>query len=199
MAFWIIACSIGEAVGIALVATVYAALDRGLLASAWVWILLAGTWEGLWLGGAQALVLRRFAIQPARWIGFTVLGAVLGYGLSLLGGAGQQGEAAASEPGTLLMLALGAGLGIIMGTLMGALQWLAARGQLVPGYWVAANAAGWAPAMAIIIWAAGAVPEETSLPVIALAGAAAGTAAGCLVGGATAPVLPRREGTGIAD
>ena len=192
MALWIIACSIGEAVGIALVATVYAALDRGLLASAWVWILLAGTWEGLWLGGAQALVLRRFAIRPVRWIGLTVLGAALGYALSLLGGAGQQGEAAASEPGTLLMLALGAGLGIVMGTLMGALQWLAARNRLAPGRWIAANAVGWAPAMAVIIWAAGAVPEGASLPVIALTGAVAGAAAGFCVGSATALVLPRR-------
>jgi len=190
---WIISCGIGEALGIAVVAATYAALDRGLLHQAALPILGAGAWEGLCLGTAQAIVLSRFGVRPLRWIGATMLGAVIGYALSLAGGAGGEGGSAlqASEPAMWLMALLGAGLGVAMGSLLGAVQWLVARRAIGLRAWVIANAIGWAPAMAIVMLAAG-MPERTwSLPLIAGVGAIAGALAGLSVSAATAPVVRR--------
>ena len=93
---WIVACVLGEALGIAAVATTYAAIDRGLLQPGAMWILAAGAWEGLCLGGAQALILKSIGVRPWLWIALTVLGAVVGYALSLFGGAGADGIARTS-------------------------------------------------------------------------------------------------------
>lgn len=188
---WVIACALGEAIGIALVATIYAALDRGLLPGGAVWILAAGAWEGTCLGVAQAAVLRAAGIRPAVWVGATVLGAVIGYALSLIGGAGSTGGDAGAEPPLALLLGLGAAMGVAMGALMGVAQWLGARRKLRPLGWIAANAVGWAPAMSIIMFAAASVQPGWSLGAIALAGAGAGAAAGLLLGAVTSLALPK--------
>jgi len=186
---------LGEAAGIAVVATTYAAVDRGLLAGGALPILAAGAWEGACLGCAQAFVLRRFHVAASRWIGLTLAGAVLGYGLSLLGGAGQGGEAQA-EPSLAMMALLGAGLGIVMGAIMGALQALAGRGQLQARRWIAASMAGWAPAMAALMLGAGSVDASFSLAGIALAGAVSGAVAGLALGAITGFALPAGAGKG---
>lgn len=46
---WVIACAVGEAMGIGVVAATYAAIDRGFQQVAAVWILAAGAWEGICL------------------------------------------------------------------------------------------------------------------------------------------------------
>lgn len=71
---WIAACALAEALGIAVVSITYAAIDRNLVGPAAPWILLAGGWEGLCLGSAQAYFLRRLRISPAFWIGLTIAG-----------------------------------------------------------------------------------------------------------------------------
>ena len=96
---WVAACTLAEALGITVVSVTYAALDRNLIAPAAPWILLAGAWEGLCLGSAQAFFLRRLRINPALWIGLTIAGAIVGYGLSLLGGAGAEDTGSASGHG----------------------------------------------------------------------------------------------------
>jgi hypothetical protein len=186
---WIIACILGEAAGIAVVAATYAALDRGLIQTP-LWILVAGAWEGLCLGALQALVLRRFGVRFGGWLIATVLSAAIGYGLSLVAGAGGAGDSAA-EPGLALLIALGAAMGVAMGALIGAAQWLAAQRALSFARWTNANAIGWAPAMAIIMIAATSVSSDWALPHIALAGALAGAAAGLAVGLATSAALPK--------
>jgi hypothetical protein len=182
---------LGEALGIAAVATTYAAIDRGLLQSEAVWILSAGAWEGLCLGAAQALILRGFGVRPSLWVLLTVLGALAGYALSLVGGAGAGGAAGGGEPSTVLLLGLGAAMGVAMGMLMGVLQWVAARDTIALFPWVGANAVGWAPAMATIMLAATSVDRAWPLHVITLVGAAAGAIAGLFVGAATSFALPR--------
>ena len=186
---WVLACALGEALGIAAVATAYSAVDRGILAPAAPWILSAGAWEGLCLGAAQALILREVGVRPGVWIGLTVLAAVAGYGLSLLGGAG--GAGSGSPPPLAMLLGLGAAMGAVMGALMGALQWAGARDRLSALSWIGANALGWAPAMATIMIAATAVPASWPLYCIALIGSASGAVAGLAVGSATMLALPR--------
>lgn len=190
---WILSCAIGEAAGIAVVASTYAALDRGMLSVAVAWVLAAGAWEGLCLGTAQAMQLRTLEISPSRWIGLTITGALAGYGLSLLGGAGQGGNGGA-EPGLVLVMLAGAGLGLAMGALMGALQWLAAREVMAAKRWILANMAGWAVAMAIILAAASSVSADWPLGWIALAGLISGGLAGAGLGLITAMALPAGAG-----
>ncbi len=187
---WSLACLVGEALGIAVVSTAFAAIDRGLVGQSTTTILAAGAWEGMALGTAQALVLYRIGIDRLSWIAFTIAGAVAGYGLSILGGAGSGGSSG-PEPALWLMALLGAGLGIAMGLLMGALQGIAFKGTISIGRWALANAVGWAPAMAIIIIAAGLPDYDWELPYIAMLGAAAGALAGLCVGLVTAIPLSR--------
>jgi hypothetical protein len=186
---WVLACALAEALGIAVVATTYSAVDRGVLAPAAPWILGAGAWEGLCLGAAQASILRTLGVRPGIWIALTVLAAAAGYGLSLVGGAG--GAAGASAPPLGVLLGFGAVLGAVMGVLMGAIQWVGARGKLKVFNWIGANALGWAPAMTAIMLAATSAPGSWPLYCIALTGAGIGAIAGILVGAATMLALPQ--------
>lgn len=188
---WIISNAVGEGIGIALVATVYAALDRQLLSGSTLPILVAGAWEGLCLGCAQAWILRSAGIEPKRWIALTVIGAALGYGLSLLGGAGQAEAADQAEPSIGLIMMLGAALGLFMGALMGGIQSIGAGGILSRKHWILANLIGWAPAMAVIMFGASVVDRSMTLGAIALAGAASGGSAGALLGAITQTALPK--------
>lgn len=189
---WIMACTAGESAGIALVATVYAALDRGLLAHAALPVLAAGAWEGLCLGGAQALALRRVGVAVSPWIGLTMLGAVIGYGLSLLGGAGS-GGADTPEPPFWLVILLGVAMGLGMGAVMGGLQWLAARHVLRASRWILASMGGWAAAMAVIMAGASTAQATWPLGLIAVAGAVSGGIAGALLGLITGLALPPKR------
>jgi hypothetical protein len=188
---WVVACTLAEALGITVVSVTYAALDRNLIAPAAPWILLAGGWEGLCLGSAQALFLRRLRVNPALWIGLTVAGAIVGYGLSLLGGAGAEDTGSAYDPPLWMMAVLGAGAGLGMGVAMGVIQMPALRGRLSVKGWIAANAIGWMPAMAVIMAAAGLAERSWSLMQVAFAGGLSGAVAGLCIGAATGVILTR--------
>lgn len=182
---WLGATAVAEMAGIAVVSVTYAAIDRSLLGPAAPWILGAGAFEGLCLGGAQALFLTRLGVRPLPWVALTVAGAALGYALSLAGGAGGQGGEAMAEPPLWMLAGLGALAGLGMGVVMGAIQSLALRRRLPAGRWVLANALGWMPAMAAIMIAAGVAAPGWPLWTVALSGGAAGFVAGACVGVAT--------------
>lgn len=183
---WIALCASGEALGIAAVAPTYATIERWNVQNPALWICVAGAFEGFCLGGAQALSLRRLGINPARWILLTTVGALVGYGLSILGGAGGGGVGeAAYEPPIWMIASLGAALGVVMGVLMGVIQSSALGNAAHTRTWVAANAIGWAPAMAVIMLAASIAGAGWSLEQVAALGAASGAIAGMFVGAAT--------------
>lgn len=191
---WILHCTLGEAAGIAVVALAYAMSSRGLAPPVPA-ILAAGGWEGLCLGLAQGLVLARAGVCVSCWTLATALAALLGYGLSLMGGAGlDTGAAEAPAPPLALMLAGAAAIGAVMGGLMGAAQWNAARRLFTLRRWVVANVAGWAAAMPCIFAGASLVGEDWPLWQIAASGALSGAAAGVLLGFVTSPALPRSVG-----
>lgn len=191
---WIAACAIGEAIGIAAVSLAYAAGDRQYPEFAGGLILAGGLVEGIALGGAQALAAK---LRPVRWIGATVAAALIGYGLSLLaqgaaaGGEGA-GHGAAAEPGILMALFAGAGLGLFMGALFGWLQSLALPAGLSKPGWIVRNIVGWAGAMAIIMLGASLAGADWPLFRVALLGAVSGAGAGGLLGIATKGGLQRR-------
>ena len=187
---WLIACTLAEAVGIAGVGVLFAAVSRGDLAAP-VGILGAGLWEGSLLGLAQALVLRRAGVPPGRWVLATVAMATAGYAGSLAFGAGGPDPAVPPpDPALWVIVAGAAAMGVGMGALMGAAQWMAAREVLSPGRWILGNVLGWTPAMVAIFLPATQVTPTMTYPQIALAGAAGGAVAGLCVGLGTLAFLP---------
>lgn len=187
---WIIATAAGEALGIAGVSLAYAASGRGLVPEAPA-VLAAGAWEGACLGTAQALVLARHGVSAPRWIAATVALAVLGYAGSLAAGAGG-GDPAAAPPPLSLMFAAAAALGAVLGVLMGAAQWFAARPRIAAVPWLWRSTLGWTLAMPAIFAGSAVVTGTWPLAAIALTGAAAGAVAGALLGAVTAPAVPGR-------
>jgi hypothetical protein len=151
-------------------------------------VVAGGLVEGVALGSAQAAGLRRMlpGLDRRRWVLVTVAVAGLGWaGASApaaLGG-GDDGSA----PPLPLVLAGATVLGAGMGAALGAAQATVLRGQVPhPGRWVGANAAAWAPAMAVIFLGAstpsGDWPVAAVLGLGAVTGAAAGTVLGVVTG-----------------
>lgn len=187
---WILACTLAEAVGIAGVAVLFAGASRGVLPSAPA-ILGAGVWEGLCLGLAQALVLRRSGLPVLPWVIVTMIIAVAGYSASLAFGAGGPDPAQPlPDPPLLLLIAGAATMGAGMGVLMGAAQGMIARGILSLAGWVRGNALGWTPAMVAIFLPATLIGADWTLGKVAIAGAASGALAGASLGFATSFFLP---------
>lgn len=195
---WIIACMLAEALGIAGVATAYALDDRGLVGHGALAILAAGAWEGLCLGTAQALLLRRRGARASLWIAATMLGAIAGYGLSLLGRLAEAPapKAESVDPSLGLLVLMGLGMGVAMGALLGAAQATTARRALSIRRWTLANMLGWAPAMAVIMIGAGSAQASWTLLEIAGSGALCGALAGLSVGAATGRALAQEARAG---
>jgi hypothetical protein len=129
-------------------------------------VVAGGLVEGVALGSAQAAGLRRMlpGLDRRRWVLVTVAVAGLGWaGASApaaLGG-GDDGSA----PPLPLVLAGATVLGAGMGAALGAAQATVLRGQVPhPGRWVGANAAAWAPAMAVIFLGAARRPATGRRP-----------------------------------
>jgi hypothetical protein len=162
--------------------------DGGGTSSRWLAlavVVAGGLVEGVVLGLLQGQVLgaRWPQLRRARFVGFTVLVAGIGWAAasapSVL--AGDQNTGAG--PPVVLVVLGGVGLGAVMGPVLGAAQVIPLRGVVVhPWRWIAANAASWPVAMAVIF--AGASTAEGSWSTFALAayGAATGLLAGTALG-----------------
>ena len=151
--------------------------------------MVAGVLNGLLLGGAQALVLRRRGVVVLQWISASVIGGLTGCALLYLIAA-KMGDANYREAALGTNLIVGGGLGFSFGAAIGALQSLGGGGLLSAKHWIAANMAGWAPAMAIIMAGAATVQPMQSLPFVALAGVIVGGIAGIVLGLVTSLALP---------
>jgi len=193
---WILACAIGEAIGIAVVSLGYALGDRVFPEiTAWL-IIAAGAIEGLSLGAAQAAAGRKWGIRAAPWIAATVFAALAGYGLSLVGqGAFSGGESLpqADEPSVILIAAAGAVLGAFMGLLFGAAQSLVLPVGLSRRGWIIRNMIGWTLAMAAIMVAASAAGADWPFWRVSALGAVSGALAGLALGVATRGALQERR------
>ena len=162
---WVAANSAAELLGLGSVAAVgYLVASRvgepqGLpqaLALAGPFVLL-GAFEGWVVGLAQAWVLRRPLPALRGWVGATVVGAAVAWGVGMtpgtimgLGESGASGRPIeVSEPARLM---LAAGLGLVVGPVLAFFQWRRLRICLVrrAAWWLPANAAAWALGMPII-------------------------------------------------
>ena len=90
-----------------------------------------------------------------------------------------------------VVVAGGAGLGLVMGALLGAVQGWALRTHVErPGLWVAASAIAWVPAMAVVFAGATTPGADWSSPRVALLGCLTGAVAGAVLGAVLARCVP---------
>lgn len=164
-------------------------------------VVAGGLVEGLALGAAQGFTLSRYwpALARGRYVAVTVVLAGLGWA------AGSAPSVLASddgwtEPALALMLAGGAGIGLVMGPLLGAAQaWVLRPTVRHPWRWVAANAVAWPPVMAVIFFGASRPEESWSVPAVLGIGAVTGVTAGALLGVLTGAWLPSLDGSSVPN
>jgi hypothetical protein len=158
------------------------------LAGAGVMIVL-GTFEGLVVGLAQWLALRRpFPTMSRRtWVLASAVGAFVAWTLgmipsTLIDFGADAGAAPPAEMSDTLMYTLAAAMGAVLGPILGVPQWLALRRHVRhAAWWVPANAAAWALGMPVVFIGASSAPTG-GLPGLVATGGLTAAAAGAVVG-----------------
>ncbi len=197
-ALWILACALAEAIGMTASAAAARGADGLDGVTALGLVVAGGLVEGTALGVLQAAWLtRRFpGISRPGWALVTILIAGVGWSLasapSALGGV--DGEA----PPAALILVGAAGLGAVMGAVIGAAQALVLRGHVRhPWRWISISAAAWTPAM-VVIFAGATLPDASwSIPVVVALGAVTGLLAGAALGGVSLALLATLDGQSV--
>jgi hypothetical protein len=186
---WILATSIAQIIGLAIVGIVSIVVSHvGYIQGTFT---LIGTLEGIILGFAQWLVLRRYIHHSTRWIIATVVGGLFAWftGLTITAlmalvyaGVSDEAKILGFFKGLFL---LGAG----NGTVLGFCQWLVIKNQIRRSiWWIIANAVAWALGLFVAYLGAGMVEESFSLRT-ALLTVVTGTAMGAVIGGITGTAL----------
>jgi hypothetical protein len=186
---WILATSIAEIIGLAIVAIVSLVASRtGYIQGTFT---LVGILEGIVLGFAQWLILRRYIHHSTRWIIATAIGGLFAWftGLTIsevmaivYEGVSDVHKTQAFFKGLIL-------LGAALGTILGFCQWLVIKDQIrFSTWWIFANAIAWSLGLFIAYVGAGMVEENFSLQT-ALLTTVTGTAMGGVIGGVTGATL----------
>lgn len=193
---WILSCTLAEALGIGAAATA-AVLARGSPSLELGAVVAAGAVEGTALGVLMGRQLHRRlpSLRVGAFTAVTVLFAVLGWGLGM--GASMRGGDETAAPPFLWALVAAGGLGLVMGALLGAAQWLVLRRHARnAGRWITWSALGWVPAM-MAIFAGAMVPDQgTPAWLVVVCGIAGGASGGALLGAVTAHVATTIEPSG---
>ena len=162
-------------------------------------VVLGGLVEGFSLGSAQAWGLGRWlsSLQRGRYVLATVLVAGLGWAGASAPAvlSGDTGDGGGSSPPLPLVLIGAAGLGLVMGSVLGSAQAVALRGATShPWRWVGANAVAWPPAMCLIFLGASLPGADWPVAWLLLDGAVSGAVAGAVLGLITGWFLPSLTG-----
>ena len=171
---WIFANAIGETVGlggtlvISGLLLVNAQNTMGVVPAAALAVLAGTLIEGITVGTAQWLVLRRpmKSIRWRVWVLATAIGAFVAWTLGMIpstfmfAGA-DSGGAAPAQISDLVIYALAAVMGFVLGLILGVPQWLVLRHHLPrSGWWVLANALAWMVGMVIVFVGTNFIPPE---------------------------------------
>jgi len=213
---WIIANVAGEVLGLGLAGAVATVMvltigepETALVALVMAGVMIAaGTLEGVIVGFAQWLVLRRRLRRLSRreWVTATAIGALVAWAMgmapsTLMALNQNAGSSPPPEMSDAMKYGLASVMGAALGTILGIPQWRALR-RYVTGatLWVWANAAAWAVGMRVVFIGSGAPPIGASSLSVALTVvviiAAAGAYVGAIHGAALLWLLrQRREGT----
>lgn len=144
-----------------------------------------GLIEGLAVAIATGLGLR--SVIPGfplhRWIVVTTAAAGLGWAGGSLPASLSGDSADGSQPPLLLVAVGAAGIGIVMGALLGTAQALVLRGHAPhPARWVTGSAVAWTPAM-VVIFTGATLPDTTwTLPQLMIIAVVTGLLAGAVLG-----------------
>lgn len=210
---WVIANAVGELIGLGGTALAALLLLPALstatnlattLATAAVFIIAGTVIEGVAVGTAQWLVLRRPLprLPWRRWVAATAAGAGIAWAAgmvpSTLMALGQDAEQAATgEPRAILVYPLAFLLGLLLGPVLGGAQWLVLRRSVgQAGGWIVANAVAWGGGMVLIfagidtLAARGIGPGTIVLAALLLA--ATGALVGAIHGLALVRIIARR-------
>ena len=201
---WTALCAAAEAVGMTAAAAAsrigHTLADRpgplGGAGAALAVVVAAGLVEGVALGSAQVWPLGRWlsSLRRGRYVLATVLVAGLGWA-GASAPAVLTGDGGGDAPPLSLVLIGAAGLGLVMGPVLGLAQAVALRGATPhPWRWVSANAAAWPPAMCLIFLGASLPGENWPVAWLLLTGAVTGAAAGAALGLVTGWFLPSLTG-----
>ena len=170
---WILANAVGETVGLGGTLLIGGLLllnvQKTMVVPAAALAVLAGTFiEGIVVGTAQWLVLRRpFESMRWRvWVLATAIGAFVAWTLGMIPstfiftGADTAG-AAPAQMSDLMVYALAAAMGLVLGSILGVPQWLVLRRHLPKaGWWVLANALAWMVGMVVVFVGTNFIPPE---------------------------------------
>ena len=201
---WVAANLVGELIGLGLVGVIgYLVIygfgepeSTGYVLSFAVLVVGLGALEGVIVGSAQAIVLRRRLPRLRTWVAATAVGAVIAWTLGMLPGTLMSLQepappAASSGPSDTLQLVLAIPMGLVGGVILGFPQWLILK-RYIPraGWWVGANALAWACGMPLVFFVASASATE-DLRSAALTATIGLAAVGALVGGIHGAFLVR--------
>jgi hypothetical protein len=187
LARWIIAVTVGEALGFAVAAAAAVATATLALPDPWRYLVLvfAGAVEGATLGAAQLVGMGAHRPHAPAWIGATAFGAAIAWSIGLL-------------PSTLT-LPLTSPLGIVM-LVVGAVtllagipvaQWLVIRSRARAARWIPVNMGAWALGVLWTFAPSPIVDESTSFTVLIVVYAIAGLLMAATVASLTATTARR--------
>lgn len=156
-------------------------------------VLLGGLMEGSALGFVQSVLLGRVypRLRRRRYVVATVLVAGLGWSAAAAPSVLTRDDGGGGMPSLLLVLPAAAGLGLVMGAVLGAAQAWSLRGAVQhPWHWVAANVTAWPGVMAVIFLGAGIPGSTWRLGAVLVVALGTGAAAGAVLGLVTGLFLP---------
>ncbi|MBF2062941.1 MAG: hypothetical protein IGS39_00675 [Calothrix sp. C42_A2020_038] len=181
---WVLATSIGFLVGLTVIDIVGVATSHfGYIRGTFT---LLGALEGVILGFAQWLVLRRHVKHSARWILATVIGILLAWftGLSI---STVTALAYISTSNTIPLVKGLVCLGAVLGGVLGLCQWFVLKQIRFSIWWIVANAFAWALGLLVAFVGTGIVRGSWGVHVLITA--ATGVAMGAIIGGITGITL----------
>jgi len=194
---WIVACAVGEFVGIGVAAGAALAMsaligepqsigDRLLTLATFAAV---GAVEGAALAGFQWRVLRTRLprLRAGEWVGVTVALAVTGWIIGMMPSLFLNHDATVQdEPGLGVVLLVAAIAGAGAGVCFGAAQWFILRRHAErASRWIWIHVPAWALAMSAIFLGASVPDSGSSVWFIALTGAMGGVLGGLLLGAVT--------------
>jgi hypothetical protein len=193
---WVLANALGELFGLAIPALTGAALARWLPRSsaasaiACFAMVTAGAIEGLLVGTAQWLVLRRVfpALSRGAWLGWTAGGAAFAWALGMLPSL-LIGQGAAENANNVPQITdlskylLAAAMGGVLGPILAVPQWFVLRRHARHAvWWIPANAVAWMLGMPVVFFALSSVVQAESVLLMVVEASGALFLTGALVG-----------------
>jgi hypothetical protein len=151
---------------------------------------LSGLIEGALVGLLQWSVLKQAfsTIQRKTWMQATMIGAAIAWFLgslpsTLINMGSQVTGEAVQEPPQVLVLLMAAGMGLVLGLVLGWPQWRALRKVVQPAWvWLPANSIAWAAGMPIIFAAIDLAFKQATTFAAVLTGVVGIIFAGAVVG-----------------